>query len=71
MDAGCVDRRSHAVKEVIAIENGEEPGSSKGAKSLQELADMRANGSDPIAAVIPRGAALIRDVRLCESETSR
>ena len=56
---------SHAVEEVIAIENGG-PSSSKGPNSLKELADIRANGADPIAAVIPRGAVLIRDVRLCE-----
>lgn len=49
---------------MVAIENGGQGAS--GANSLQELADGRANGFDPIAAMIPRGAVLIRDVRLCE-----
>ena len=66
---------SHAVEEVIRLENGG-GGSSKGeakaaskavrANNLQDLADQRANGSDPEPAIIPRGSVLIRDVRVCE-----
>eukprot|EP01043_Picozoa_sp_COSAG02_P070566 COSAG02_NODE_12546_length_1527_cov_1.727591_1_plen_74_part_00 len=62
--AGCVHSGSHVVEDVVAIENGGQ--GISGANTLQELADARANGSDPVSAVIPRGAVLIRDVRLCE-----
>ena len=70
---------SHAVEEVIRLENGG-GGSSKGeakaaskavrANNLQDLADQRANGSDPEPAIIPRGSVLIRDVRVCEPHAS-
>ena len=68
MLALSVDSGSHAVEDVVAIENGGHRIS--GANTLQELADLRANGFDPVPAIIPRGAVLIRDVRLCEFSIS-